>query len=198
MQDEEAAARTKWEQRYGADDFQPLPSPSEFVTGSVAQLTPGRALCLAAGSGRNAVWLAAAGWQVTAVDISPRGLAWCRQLAADKGVELETIEADLSTYDLGCQAWDLITMVFYYDPALFPAIRQALRPGGHFLFHTFSRHQMKKNWGPSSATHLARPQDLESGFGDWDWPRYGDDDFLRDDGRQESSIRLLAVKPSGH
>ena len=196
MQNEAAAAREKWEQRYAADEYEPLRDPSDFLTRSVAQLSPGRALCLAAGGGRNAVWLAQAGWQVTAVDISPRGLAWCQQLATEHGVQIETVVADLSKHELGSQAWDLITMIFYYDPDLFPAIRQALVPGGHFLFHTFSRGQLKKNWGPSSATHLARAEDLREAFDDWDWPRYSDDDFLRPDGREESSLRLLATRPA--
>ncbi len=166
MQSEAAAARQKWEGRYGADDYEPLRDPSEFLTQSASGLSPGRALCLAAGGGRNAVWLATAGWQVTAVDISPRGLAWCEQLAGAHGVQIETVVADLSTHELGSQAWDLITMIFFYDPALFPAIREALTPGGHFLLHTFSQGQIAQDWGPSSPTHLARPEDVHSGFGD--------------------------------
>ena len=189
------AARDKWERRYTAADYEPIRTPSAFLKLAASGLTPGRALCLAAGAGRNGVWLASAGWQVTAVDISPQGLAWCRQLASEEGVHLETIEADLTQFDLGTDQWDLVTMIFYNEPALFPSIRQALRPGGHFLFHTFSVHQLKQRWGPSSSQHLARHLDLQEGFGDWDWPRYDDDAFPREDGRLESSLRLLATKP---
>jgi SAM-dependent methyltransferase len=189
------AAKDKWERRYAAADYEPIRTPSAFLTLAASSLTPGRALCLAAGAGRNGVWLARAGWQVTAVDISPQGLAWCQRMANEESVSLETIEADLSHFDLGTNQWDLVTMIFYNEPALFPSIRQALRPGGHFLFHTFSVHQLKQRWGPSSPEHLARRPDLEEGFGDWDWPRYDDDDFPREDGRLESSLRLLATKP---
>ena len=142
----DSAAREKWEQRYGAEDYEPLRVPSDFLTRVVSSLKPGRALCLAAGTGRNALWLAQHAWQVTAVDISGKGLAWCQQQAVADGISIETIEADLSRFDLGTDKWDLVTMIFYNEPTLFPSIRQALKPGGHFLFHTFSRQQLKQNW----------------------------------------------------
>ena len=187
--------RQKWDQRYGDTDYEPSSEPSPFLTEATATLTPGTALCLAAGDGRNAVWLARASWSVTAVDISAKGLEWCQRYAREEGVTINTIEADLASFDLGHQQWDLITMIIFNDPALFPSVRQSLRPGGHFLFHTFSVGQRRQKWGPSNAAFLARRQDLEDGFGDWPWPRFGDDDYARSDGRIESSLRLLATNP---
>lgn len=199
------ADRAKWEERYGAADYQPERQPVPFLVEAVAGLTPGAALCLAAGAGRNAVHLAALGWRVTAVDVSPRGLAWCRRLAAERGVTVETVEADLTCWDPGGQAWDLVTMVFYYDPALFPAVRRAVRPAGHFLLYTFTLAQLAQGWGPRSATHLARAEDLRRAFGDWTFVRFEEGLFPRgDEGcgdercgdeRCEAVVRLLARMP---
>lgn len=186
---------SKWEARYAADDYKHDTVPVPFLVEATADLPPGRALCLAAGAGRNSVHLAARGWQVTGVDISPRGLARCRQLAADRGVAVATVAADLSTYDMGEAAWDLITMVSFYDPDLFAGICRALRPCGHFLLHTFGPGQLELGWGPRSGDHLAQPEAIRAAFADWEMTRFDHGLYPRADGRQEAVVRALARRP---
>lgn len=130
--EDQQAIKRKWDARYAAEEFDEL-EPVPFVRDGSQTLQPCRALCLAAGSGRNAVFLAQQGYEVTAIDISPVGLDRCRALAHNRGVEVELIEADLLTYPFADQ-YGLVTMVYYNEPSLFPKLQDAVKPGGCFLF----------------------------------------------------------------
>jgi SAM-dependent methyltransferase len=185
----------KWEARYAAEGYEPVTEPTPFLLDVTSGLVPGRALVLAAGTGRNAVHLATKGWSVTAADISPTGLAWCDRRAQERAVEVHTIVADLETWDPGEACWDLVTMVSYFQPALFPALRRMLRPGGHFLLHTFSRRHKLQRWGPGSAAHLAEPEVVRAAFEDWRLLHFDEGLFQRSDGRSEGVVRMLAVRP---
>ena len=156
--------KEKWESRYRADGFEPNRTPVPFLVQAVGKLKPGRVLCLAAGAGRNAVYLAEQGWAVTAVDISPAGLAWCRRLASYRGVEVETIAADLLSFDVGAERWDLVTNLYFHEPALFPPIRAALQKGDHFLFQTYAKAQANFGGGPTNPGHLVDPEELRQAF----------------------------------
>lgn len=109
--------------------------PNRFVVESVAGLPPGAALDLAAGEGRNAVWLAERGWRVTAVDFSPVAVERGRELAAARGVPVEWRVADVTAYRPvpGSYELVLISYLHLHAPALagvLDSARQALRPGG--------------------------------------------------------------------
>ena len=109
MSKKDISPKDKWNVRYGADGYEPDETPVPFLTDVIGMVEPGQALCLAAGCGRNAVYLAQRGFDVTTVDISSRGLTWCRELAAERRVQVKTVEADLLGYDPGQAAFDLIT-----------------------------------------------------------------------------------------
>lgn len=128
----------RWDTRYGkAESFVYGSEPVRFLKEQMPTLAhrKGRALCLAAGEGRNAVYLAQQGFEVVAVDISAVGLEKCRALAQRRGVEVETVTADLTTFNLGIEGYDLITDFYYHQPDLFPKILAALKPGGYFILH---------------------------------------------------------------
>ena len=93
-----------------------------FLEHQISKLGDGRALCLAAGEGRNAVFLAAKGFDVLAVDASEKGLDKARALAKQRGVEIQTQVADLREYDLGSEHYDLITEFYYHQADLFARI----------------------------------------------------------------------------
>ena len=112
--------------------MQPVPFLVEMIQG----LPPGQAICLAAGTGRNAIFLAQNGYQVTAIDISQAALNWCDQISAKLGVEVKTLEADLLAFDLGNKVWDLATNLYFYEPSIFRGLKKAIKPGGHILFQT--------------------------------------------------------------
>ena len=185
------AARAKWEARYGAEGYAPDEEPVPFLRERIEALPVGKALCIAAGSGRNAVFLAERGFAVTAVDISGRGLAWCRELANARGVEVTAVEADLLAWDMGEGVYDLVTDFYYYEPSLFPAIIRALKPGGHFVFQTFSVDQALLPTGPSNRAFMVEQDQLLAAFAGWRI-RYFEDGVSGD----EAIVRLIAQKPA--
>ena len=195
MEMQSQSPKEKWESRYKAAGFEPNRQPVPFLVRGTEKMKPGHALCLAAGAGRNAVYLAETGWTVTAVDISPAGLAWCRRLAHERGVEVETIAADLLSFDSGVERWDLVTNLYFHEPALFPSVRAALKSGGHFLFQTYAKAQARFGWGPSNPGHLVEPQELRHAFSGWDLLHFGEVENEVESGRREAVVQLLARKP---
>jgi len=79
-------SREHWDERYGTEELIWKADPNRFLVEELQALAPGRALDVACGEGRNAVWLASKGWHVTGVDFSRAGLAKAQRLATDRGV----------------------------------------------------------------------------------------------------------------
>ena len=122
-----------WDKRYAAMDW---PShPDETLVALVRDLPAGRALDLACGPGRNAIWLASRGWQVTGVDASAVGLAQAAERARAAGVSLELVQADVLHYEpLG--AFDLVVVANLHfgsgeREGFFARAGACLAPGGH-------------------------------------------------------------------
>ena len=193
--EDQQSSKRKWDQRYAAEELEASLEPVPLVREVCASLLLCRALCLASGSGRNAVFLAQQGYKVTAVDISPVGLDRCAELARHRGVEVELIEADLLSYPFAGE-FGLVTMLYYNEPRLFPRINDIVEPGGCFLFQTFSIHHAKQDWGPSNPAFLADPKAVLDAFAHWRIRRFEDGDFpvLDDATRVESMVRLVAQK----
>lgn len=120
--------RTAWDERYASKDYLWTVEPNRFVQQHVAQLTPGTAIDLATGEGRNAVWLAGQGWQVTAVNFSPVGLDKARRLAADHDVDVEWVEADVTAYQPSA-TFDLV-LVAYLQLSTAPRVEVLRRAAG--------------------------------------------------------------------
>ena len=97
-----------WDERYSEDGFAFGTEPNDFLREVVEQLPRGRTLCLGDGEGRNGVFLAQHGHDVTTVDLSPVGVLKARRLAAERGVTIDARVADLAQFDLGDAAWDCI------------------------------------------------------------------------------------------
>jgi SAM-dependent methyltransferase len=106
----------QWDERYSGTEFEWTTRPNQFVAAGLAGLPPGRALDLAAGEGRNTVWLAERGWRVTAVDFSRVGLDKGRKLGAARGVDDARVDwtvADLRGYEPEHGAFDLVLMAYF-------------------------------------------------------------------------------------
>ncbi len=119
----------QWDERYASSEFTWSTEPNQFVAAELAGLPPGRALDLAAGEGRNTVWLAERGWRVTAVDFSRVGLYMGRKLSAAHGVgadQVTWIVADLNDYQPEPAAFDLV-LIDYAQVA--PELRAKLLAG---------------------------------------------------------------------
>jgi SAM-dependent methyltransferase len=188
-----------WDQRYAGETYVYGKEPVEFLKAQVGRLGKGRALCLAAGEGRNEVFLAQRGFAVVAVDISARGLEKCRALARERGVEVQTVVADLRDWNLGEAQYDLITDFYYYQPDLFPRIIAALKPGGIFIMQNFSLDQPATNrFGPRDPAFLAKPAEVLGAFAGCRIRYYEDTVVQLDEGMHQGAgavIRLIAEKP---
>lgn len=128
-------AREDWNARYAQKELLWTVRPNRLFTVEVAGLMPGRALDVACGEGRNAVWLAEQGWQVTAVDFSDVALAKAAELAVARSVDVEWVLADVLEYDPDPRAFDLVAVLYLQlrHGALARALRRAasaLAPGG--------------------------------------------------------------------
>jgi hypothetical protein len=101
---------------------------------------PGAALDVASGQGRNAVWLATQGWKVTGVDISDQGHEMTRKAAVAAKTKVTTVEADVDTWDLGKEKWDLVTLIYAgSDHALIERIKPSIKHGGWFVVEFFGK-----------------------------------------------------------
>ena len=145
----------KWDARYAERGPQARP-PASFLELSSAHLPQaGRALDVAGGDGRNALWLAERGLGVTICDVSPEGLANAQALAAGRGLELETLALDLTSGDFPAGPFDLILSFHYLQRDLFPRTARALAPGGVLLFCQPTRSNLERHAHPSARFLLA-------------------------------------------
>jgi SAM-dependent methyltransferase len=124
-----------WDARYEAADLVWGLGPNVFLPPLVADLVPGSALDLACGEGRNAIWLAANGWDVTAVDFSPVGIDKARTLAGD--VSVRWVVDDVTTYQAD-RSFDLVLIYYLHLPEAalanaFARAVEALAPGGQLF-----------------------------------------------------------------
>ncbi len=133
-----------WDKRYSEDGFAYGSEPNDFIKAEYSQIPKGgRVLCLAEGEGRNAVFLAKQGYAVTAMDQSVVGLEKAQALAAENGVEITTVVANLKDYDLGTDAWDGIVSIFAHVPLelrlkLHKQVVVALKKNGVFILEAYT------------------------------------------------------------
>lgn len=146
--------REDWNRRYAAEEFIWTVNANRFLLEEVANLAPGSALDLAAGEGRNAVWLAEQGWTVQAVDLSDVAVEKGKRLATARGVSdrIEFRQADLRTYAPEENRFDLVVLVYLQIPQadLVPILiraAKAVAPGGTFLLVAHDSTNLKHGYG---------------------------------------------------
>jgi SAM-dependent methyltransferase len=144
--------QTAWDERYAGPELVWGAGPNRFVTEELAALEPGRALDLGTGEGRNAIWLAARGWQVTGVDFSAVGLARAAELARQRGVDVGWVKADLLSYQPSPAGYDLVLIAYIQLPAdelarLVRTAATALAPGGTLLAVGHDRDNLDRGYG---------------------------------------------------
>lgn len=133
-----AALAEQWDARYREAPDLWTQEPNRALAQFAAGLQPGRALDIGAGDGRNAIWLAAHGWSVTAVDVSAVALGRAAQRARERAATLECVVADWREHPFGEAAFELVVVSFMHpEPrdraALFHRAARALVPGGHLF-----------------------------------------------------------------
>jgi tellurite methyltransferase len=131
------ADQKRWDRRYRARTFVLGKEANPFLKKHIRLLPRGRALDIAAGEGRNAVFLAHHGCEVDAVDISHIGLTKARQLAKQAGVEIHPCLADLDRFLIPEEHYDLIADFYFLSRRLIPKLKKGLRTGGMVIFETY-------------------------------------------------------------
>ena len=160
-----------WNERYSTDEYIFGTEPNGFLEAVADQLKPGSVLCLADGEGRNSVYLARLGFDVTAMDLSEVGLEKARKLAARNGVEINTVHADLNTFVLEPDRWDNMVSIFCHLPPplrkrIHSAAAAGLTAGGVFLLEAYTVKQlaMPGKGGPADPEMLYSADLLKDDF----------------------------------
>lgn len=141
-----------WDERYSDPEFAYGTAPNAFLEAQAHRIPDGPVLCLAAGEGRNAVWLAGQGREVTAVDASPVGLEKGDRLARERGVSVHWVRADLADFTIAPGHWAGIVSIFAHLP---PDLRRrvhaaavaGLRPGAVLLLEAYTPMQLAYGTG---------------------------------------------------
>ncbi len=193
--------KERWNKKYNREMYVYGKEPVPFLKRKIGMLKKGKALVLAMGEGRNAVYLAQKGFSVTGVDISEVAIEKCNKLAAERGATVNTVIADLTNYEMGKSQYDLITNFYYYDKTLFPKVIDALKPGGIFIFEQFSIDHTKHGarFGPRNPDYLVKSNELLDIFKSLRILYYEDTVVELDEGMHKgiaAVVRLIAEKDS--
>ena len=175
------SSQAEWDEKHRLAGEDAAAEPTSILRELLPLLPEGRALDLACGTGRNALFLARSGRRVTAVDWSAAALDALEAKARSEGVSvrrykqfgdargahragLDLLQADLEKTRLPESAFDLVVCVRYLQRTLFPQIVEALRPGGVLLYETHTQAQLDFAGGPRNPAFLLRPGELHDAF----------------------------------
>jgi len=187
-----------WDARYRTEEAVPERGPADFLV-EHRHLLPaaGRALDVAMGTGRNALYLASLGYEVTGIDVSGVAVERCREEAAARGLRVEAAQADLESYQLARESYDVVIDFYYLQRDLAPALAAALRPGGVLVFESFTTEQRRFGWGPQQDDFLLRPGELRTLFAGLEELVYREGLVESQSGRGTKAVAgLVARKPA--
>lgn len=162
--------RDLWNERYNQKGSVWGAAPNQFVADRLADLEPSRILDLGCGQGRNAIWLAARGHTVTAVDVSDVAIEQATELAADAGVSVEFVAADLAAWEPRAAAFDLVLLAYIQAPeatrrVLHRKAAEALAPGGVVFIIAHHKENLERGiGGPPSAEVLFDEDEIAGDF----------------------------------
>ena len=161
-----------WDERYATSELVWSAVPNQFVAAELADLEPGRALDVACGEGRNAVWLAERGWRVTGVDFSDVAIEKAAAFATARGVDVDWVVDDVVAYAPEPGAFDLVAVLYLQLPhdELAAALRHAARalaPGGTIIVLGHDSTKLADgSGGPLDPAVLFTPEDVVGELGD--------------------------------
>ena len=204
-----ADAQDFWSDKYRAvgESYLFGTAPNRFLAAQAGLLGAGqRALSVADGEGRNAVWLAEQGLDVTATELSPVALDKAEALAAARGVRVDFALADVLNWTYPDEAFDLVVAIFIQFAApderarLFENLKRTLRPGGRIVLQGYTPKQLDyRTGGPSAVENLYTAALLRDTFGDFDIERLDEYEDVLDEGSahrgQSALVGMVARKP---
>jgi SAM-dependent methyltransferase len=188
-----------WDERFRAGEYPTDPDPSTMLREYVDEIPDGRALDVATGTGRNAVFLAEAGYEVDAVDQSRAGLDITRDRARERGVadRIRPVQADIPSFEFPTERYELITISFFRAVDRFPDIKEALVPGGYLFVEHHLRSAEPTPSGPSTDRYRFGANELLHSCLDLTVLSYDETSQERPEDKRRASARLLARKTYG-
>jgi ubiquinone/menaquinone biosynthesis C-methylase UbiE len=175
-------------------------APNAFLVEAMKTIKPGgRALDVGAGMGRNGVYMAGLGWDVTGIDLSGQGLEVMRANAEKAGLKVEIIKTSYEDYDFGKERWDLAAMILSWapieDPAFLARLKASIKPGGYVVFE----HVLQRAENPfPPGVHALAPGALRELFNDFEIRIYREvDDYGDWGGPPTGHVRMVARKRGG-
>lgn len=188
-----------WDERFRDGDYPRDPDPSPILRAYVDAFPDGRALDIATGTGRNAVFLAEEGYRVDAIDKSREGLRIARRNARERGVADRTnwIQADVPTYEFPVATYDVVTISFYRALDRLPDIKEALADGGVLFVQHHLRSSDPVESGPSGDRYRFGANELLRACLDLTVLYYDERTETRDDRRSDAVTRIVARNSSG-
>lgn len=189
--DDSDSDRSQWDQVFDRGAYVFGKEPADILKEVVDILPVGRALDIAMAEGRNAVFLARKGFVVDGVDISEVGIRKAKRLARENHVDITTINADLNTYQIKPDSYEVILNIQYLQRSLIPQMKRGLKRGGVVIFENHTTAQLSL---PGSAgmrrDFLLNPGELKEAFAEFKILSYKE----TNDGKN-ANASLVAMKP---
>ncbi|WP_336136658.1 class I SAM-dependent methyltransferase [Natronomonas amylolytica] len=191
---------SKWDERFEREEYPTDLEPSPVLRRYLDACPDGRALDIATGTGRNAVFLAGEGYRVDAIDQSRPGLRLARENARDRGVadRIDWIQADVESYAFPPATYDLVTISFYRAVDRLPDIKASLTPGGVLFVQHHLRTDESAESGPTDDRYRFAANELLHACLDLTVLQYAERIEERDDGRRNAVVEIVARNSSGN
>lgn len=198
----------RWNTRFSAEGYLFGKRPNAFLARQAGRLRPGmRALCVADGEGRNSVWLATRGLEVTAFDFSPVGIEKARALAKEAGVRVDYRQSDIFRWEWEAARHDVLVAIFiqFLNPQqraeIFRHFRETLRPDGLLILQGYRPEQIGYGTGgPPQVENLYTGKLLHDLLREWEILHLASHDDIVDEGAGHSGmsalIDVVARKPA--
>ena len=184
----------RWDERYRERKLDLNQGANTILKKYLRLLPKGKALDLAAGEGRNAIFLSEHGFKAEAVDISPLAISRAKKLAKARGVTIKAMAADLDAYPIPEGKYGVILNFYFLDRRLIPKIKRGLKKGGMVVFETYTTEQKKLGTGgPGQTQYLLKPNELLRLFRGFHILFYREGVF-REGGKQRAIASLIARK----
>lgn len=169
----------RWDERYSSEEFAYGTEPNNYLREQLSKLQQGKILFPAEGEGRNTVFAATQGWQVSAFDISVNGRNKALQLAEQLGKTIDYQVGELSTLNYQKEQFDAIALIYAHFPgavksSIHKMLNQYLRKGGFIIFEAFSKNHLEytakneKVGGPKDIESLFSIEEIQADFPDYD------------------------------
>jgi SAM-dependent methyltransferase len=195
-----------WNSRFQAENYVYGKEPNLFISEVQKKLKlSGDVLTIAEGEGRNAVFLAEHGMNVTAWDYAESGLAKTKKLAEERNVDVQTKLVDLNEAVWEKNKWDELVCIFGHFPKelrqkTLQGVKEAVKPGGYFITEVYSRYQIPYNsGGPKELDFLYTPEEFLQIFADWRIVHFFMGEVVRHEGELHNGlahvIQLVGQKP---